>query len=641
MATTVTKEYITVADGETEIFNTDDLLDNAEEILEAYIMWRGEGTTSEDIFYTSNIDSDSYALVSPGEKASTEATFRPTPANYNFLKHEAYNIYANNSSSEATIEYDWLSPISINTTENHQNTDGDKYIKIWESDQYHGNQNTFVNFEYLSGTAGASVSVQLRTYGTRTIHHHSENPQITINGQTTSYSGSLEDGDDTDLIPVSGLVLGENTIQHNVSDSEKVEYKLVITYKQINRNPTAPSNLSPSNGEPVDRNEAVRLSWTFSDPDDNDSQSKFDLRWRAKGASNWNETTQVTPNNFHDLTGLPYGEIEWQVRTYDQEEAASEYSSTAIFVAGNKPSKPTITNYDESIANPTINWSSSGQSSYIITVYQNNNQVYQSTGGTAKSHTITYDLLNNTQYVVEVRIINDIGLESSPDSIVMNMSYTPPEKATIQAINNKNSILLTINNPIPTESEPAAAYNNIYRSENGSEFIRIANNLPPNTNFIDYNVASGKEYTYYVRARGDNDTYSDSETTSNQTKFNGVWLHDVTDESTLHHFIGDGNGRTNNWQSESANLQFAGRKYPVTYFGEQVTNSVSATLEMPRRWKDHEALNRIVKAKNIVCYRDGVGRKIFGTITELPINDVNYGYETEITITETSYSEEV
>jgi hypothetical protein len=65
-----------------------------------------------------------------------------------------------------------------------------------------------------------------------------------------------------------------------------------------------------------------------------------------------------------------------------------------------------------------------------------------------------------------------------------------------------------IANPTPGGSQPAIAYNDIYRrvSTDTGAGIRIATNVGNNATFDDWKVAAGVNYAYQVTAFGVNGT---------------------------------------------------------------------------------------------------------------------------------------
>ncbi len=421
---------------------------------------------------------------------------------------------------------------------------------------------------------------------------------------------------------------------------------------QHNQAPSAPTNLSPSAGTPINRAVVQSLSWQHNDAD-GDQQSKFDLQWRLQGNATWNTVTQATANQYWDAPAntFPRGTIEWQVRTYDQADLSSPYSAIEVFFAGDKPAAPTIISPSEgeivAVANPTVQWSSSGQTNYQVQVLNASNTVVWDTGdvtSTNKAVTVSADLANGESYTIRVRIKNADGLWSDYVSVSITVSYTPPAVPIVTASTDsaKGAIVLTIDNPTPAGTEPSVSYNSVYRRKQGeSEFIRIATNLAPDTPFIDYSPASEQVYEFFVRAWGDNGTYRDSAIVSQSIKLTGVWLHDVTDPESVYNFKLDGGGRSNDWQAQATYMQFAGRVSPVAEFSEHEDDVVSATIKIMKESGEHIILERLLKAKNTLCYRDGRGRRLFGTATQLPLSDQTWGYDTEITIRRTSYSEVV
>lgn len=120
-----------------------------------------------------------------------------------------------------------------------------------------------------------------------------------------------------------------------------------------NKPPSEPSNMTPKGGALYDRTQDIRFTWNHNDQD---RQSKFNFRWRKKGANSWNTVSRNTVNNFYIAAGMtfPVGDIEWQIQTFDQKGLSSPYSSTVIFYATEATNAPTIISptQDESISDP-------------------------------------------------------------------------------------------------------------------------------------------------------------------------------------------------------------------------------------------------------------------------------------------------
>lgn len=102
---------------------------------------------------------------------------------------------------------------------------------------------------------------------------------------------------------------------------------------------TQPYLTEPTRGEAVDVSKPVTHRWLFRDPDQGDSQTKADLRYRPVGEANWfmlngtalepgAEEKWVIPED----TYMPGTQYEWQVRTTDSlSGSTSQWSESAIF----------------------------------------------------------------------------------------------------------------------------------------------------------------------------------------------------------------------------------------------------------------------------------------------------------------------
>ena len=421
------------------------------------------------------------------------------------------------------------------------------------------------------------------------------------------------------------------------SDWDESDGVFTIQHKYA---PDAPGNLSPVGGEPVDRTLIQRLSWEARDQNTNDPQSKFDLEWRVSRTSSWNTITETTNREYWDAPAgtFPHGGIEWRVRTYDQEDLVGPYSPTQTFFAGDKPSAPTITSGSTTdIAQPTIEWSSSGQTAYTLRVLLDGAEIYSYSGGTNKAHTIQNDLSNNTDYTIEVTITNSDGLESDPDSLLLSVSYTPPPKAIITVTDSGDNILIEWENPTPQDTEPNVTGNDVYKREQGGTWRKVAQNL--SDRYYDYAVANGQVYEYYVKANGENGSVSESESAVSSITLKGVHLHDISDPTgTNYNFMADSEGRGRTRKKDTQLVQFAGRVSPVAQSTNKRTAEVNVSLLL-RNNAEYNAFSRLWES-DILCYRDGRGRLEYGVIIEEPIEDeVVDRYRVSFTLNRIDYTE--
>lgn len=441
-----------------------------------------------------------------------------------------------------------------------------------------------------------------------------------------------------------------DTVQWIFGDGASIQYD----YIALNKPPYAPTGLTRTNFDATDN--AV-FSWAYSDPDPSDNQSAYQLEIidTGTGTSVYDSGKVASTTSSHTLpsgTLTNNKQYQWRVKTWDNSDTEGAWSDYATFYTSAKPSV-TITNLTEGqtiiTSSLTVQWTmsdpeSEGQSAYQIKLTDMSDTVLYDTGkvidSVSRSRTLGYELENHTDYKVKISVWDGRDVKSEEQVISIHVSFTPPAEPNVTTIRNNASITINIEHPNPVDPQPTVIYSDIFRRKQGeSKWIRIATGVQ--NSFTDYTPASGVVYEYKVRAWGDNETYTDSVVVSESVEFTGVWLHDTTDPSTLHQFKYDGDGRSENWQPTAAMMQFAGRKLPIAEFDDFETRSITVNLKMRKYDTDKEMLEKLIRSKNTLCYRDGRGRKMFCHAFQLPIEDEFYGNTVSLTFEEVSYTEEV
>lgn len=290
----------------------------------------------------------------------------------------------------------------------------------------------------------------------------------------------------------------------------------VIGFTDTNLAPNAPTITSLTGGVSIDRAAVNRASWTFSDPNPGDTQSKFDLRYKVVGAGSWTTITTVTPNQFHDFaaSALAADDYEWQVRTYDALGLVGPYTSSSFFTAADAPDGPTITaptNGATVDRFTTVTWSVPDQDEYQVRRVADDagvpdtGTIYSDTGAVAVPAARSLELdfsVNNRAEHIQVRI-EDAGLWSEWASIQVNVSYDPPPVPTldIETDPDLGRLLVEIGNPAPGAGEEPTDSNNVW-VDDGDGFERRATGLTPNTTWVYWTPVSGRDYltNLYVEA---------------------------------------------------------------------------------------------------------------------------------------------
>ncbi|QFG05172.1 minor tail protein [Bacillus phage 019DV002] len=229
-----------------------------------------------------------------------------------------------------------------------------------------------------------------------------------------------------------------------------------------NRPPAKPTQLSPAGGKTIDRTIIQRFAWKHND---DGSQAGFTLAWRtiasdgSKGYWNYipsqtgftNSTSQYY--NFPANT-FPAGEIEWTVRTKDQQGLSSEYATYQRFTAGEASTAPIILfpESGEQVSDSSIvaEWSSVDQAKYEIKLFEGTTTLWSSSGnGAIKRLNVGYALENNKTYQLQIRIADTVyGLWSPWASTTFTTAFTPPIKPTmtIEPVPDNSTIVLSWQN---------------------------------------------------------------------------------------------------------------------------------------------------------------------------------------------------
>lgn len=128
------------------------------------------------------------------------------------------------------------------------------------------------------------------------------------------------------------------------SGRRNVTFNAVVWSDPVpNESPNTPTPVTPINNAATATSTITRFEWTYTDPDDaptgTDAQSGYDLRYRI-GDGAWTTINETSADHYYDMPadtfvgGNTYG---WQVRTYDQSGAVSEWSTEEFFYADQAP----------------------------------------------------------------------------------------------------------------------------------------------------------------------------------------------------------------------------------------------------------------------------------------------------------------
>ncbi len=434
-------------------------------------------------------------------------------------------------------------------------------------------------------------------------------------------------------------------------------------YIYTNAAPYAPTNLTPIAGSMLDPTKNQTFSWTFQDPDiagNADGQSAYQLLIKkvSTGATVYDsgKVTSTTSQHVLPANTITTGadpDYQWQVRTWDKQDVAGSYSSLVSFRTGTPP----VASFTDPVDGGTyprgiltVAWSytdaeTDPQASFRVVLKDQAGKVLEDSGqvaGDATSYRFNTILSNNTPYRLELTVWDATG-QSSMAVSNFTTSFVPPVAPVLSVVPDSagGKIIVIIGNPDNDPSKPATSYNDLYRRENEGEWIRIVAGMPLNSGYDDYAVSSNTTVEYKAIGVSVDMTTAESNVASASITLSGIWLHDVKSPATTKLNILYNSDIKTNRRFEANFLRFAGRSKPVVEFSPQEEYRYSITLYTTPDYDYWDQLEQLIRSKATLCIRDYRGRKIFGVVTELPENDLFFGEQIALEITEVDYSEAV
>ncbi len=361
--------------------------------------------------------------------------------------------------------------------------------------------------------------------------------------------------------------------------------------------PAAPTNLAP-NGTAVDRAAPTKtLTWRHN-PLDTTAQRKFQLRWRLDGGS-WNTTSEITSGVSEWTTSgmTSPGSVEWQVRTWGNHADPSDWSAVATFPLTTAPAVTiTFPEESETVATPsvTVTWTyfqadGSPQQAWEARIVEDVTGAVatsSSGAGAVTSWTSPSVLENVTDYRVEVRAQSSVGVWSDWDSVPFPVAFQPPNAPFAEAVwmDQYGYVLVDIE-PQDDGVAPDTVSLTVERSINGGPFVVLAENLDPQSDYLDWTAPLTGDIVYRVTAWSDPPGFA--RTTASLTMYGqdscDIWLSGgpsfaiaarlryVTENSSV-----SGRQRVLN--------EYAGRSRPVETSGLLTGKTLSLTVvHLPQR----------------------------------------------------------
>ncbi len=418
----------------------------------------------------------------------------------------------------------------------------------------------------------------------------------------------------------------------NLASRESISHvpHLDIIYEDVP--PDAPIPTEPI-GLYKDSSSIISFAWQYNSPVGG-SQSKFDLQWSADQAT-WTTITQVTANTYYDMAAgtFPTGNIYWRVRCYNAYNEVGAYCTTQAFYAIGAPDAPSINVIPTNSARPIITWSAFNQQIFQLQILAGAEIMYDSGDQpsiSGRSYKITAFLADDS-YTAKMRIKNEYSLWSAWSECSFTLSTVKPGKPTLVADTALYGIDFTVGN-LSSGNTVLLYRDSVCIAQSGTSEL------------FDYASENNKEHEYFVRTITHDETFNDSDSVTAIASFKYSLLAPISDISNVFAITRSLNTPPKrNYERNQNNIGvlYSGRTYPVNEPSEHINAGISLVFYI----KTHALLDAFITLcdyKDTVLYRDIRGRKIFGTIGGLSVNDEwPEGYTVSCAVTQVDYIEEL
>ncbi|WP_144518564.1 hypothetical protein [Bacillus thuringiensis] len=215
--------------------------------------------------------------------------------------------------------------------------------------------------------------------------------------------------------------------------------------------PKAPINSLPAVGATIDRTAINTFSWK-ADP--KAIQMGYQFRWRtvasdsSRGSWNYTPSSTVFVNStsqYYNMPAstVPAGMFEWSVKTMDDFNLQSAWSTEQLAISANPSTAPNMVYPFYATVHPqatmVVEWTSIDQLQFELFLKNSGGvTLWSTTGTTERSVRLGYTLATNETYKIQVRV-NSSGVWSNFVTTDFSVNFAAPAVPIIQRIEEAGS----------------------------------------------------------------------------------------------------------------------------------------------------------------------------------------------------------
>lgn len=427
---------------------------------------------------------------------------------------------------------------------------------------------------------------------------------------------------------------------------------------QLLTNPLAPTELKPASTV-MDGTQDIVLTWQHN-PVDGTDQTAYQVQHRGQGPNDWTSTGKIdsTASSF-TIPGGTYENgqtIEWRVQTWGLFPDPSIFSTSALVTLSTPPSATITMPEDGQVWNAAatgVVWEyydpeGFPQSQWRARLLNDADIVIETQTGSGDStglFAFNTRLDDGATYHIEVELRDSTGLWSPPDRVTITVEYPLPPKPVVDAEwdHETASVAVTITNPEwDPETDRPTEYTELWRSIDGSQWVMIMDRLPENTTVTDYLPGLGGLNYYKAVAVSDLASRAESEPVEVDTHDHRWWVWVNAGPGFMQSVRIRDNAELQVGSGRAKKLhQFAGRRKPVEYVGEQRNRTINLSGRIAPESSEPFEFEDLADLPAPACIRTPDGQRYFVSVGDPSLTYRGMTAELSWSFTEIDHTEGV
>lgn len=289
-----------------------------------------------------------------------------------------------------------------------------------------------------------------------------------------------------------------------------------------------------------------------------------------------------------------------------------------------------------STSTPTLSWNvNEEQIAYEYILLKGLEQIQTGALETTINTLTLSELTDKTDYTIKLRIKNKYGLYSEYATDSFSTLFNKILLPNFYLLERSNSVQITIEG----HQESTFKSISVYRKDNFTSWLEIADNCNVEDSVIDYTLPCNTDISYKLRVYNTEGAYKDTEIKTINVSLINYWLTNIENLSESYRL--DFVNTSYNFIRSIAYKQYSNQKAPRVFKGKSLYDVITMTAQLSNQDAyDFIKFIETANSYNIFCYRTWKGEKAFVSVILNGMNSVNSQViEISLTLTQINFKE--